>query len=147
MEYTRLLLEDIQDLVQQPRSGTMGCDDEAASLKHISEVHGQIESKFRNSSDHAVATTEEFKANVFVNVKHFPMVMCPLTSSIFVFPAKATLARAPLSNKEDQALGNGLPRIDDGSSGDNVPIGGTLLAHFLYSLSGQVRFFFYFNCL
>jgi hypothetical protein len=138
-------LEDIQDLLRKkPCSGAAKREDDAGTLETFPDVDGEVEPNFQKLNDHAVATAEGYNTSMFVEVKHFPMIMCPLTSSVFVFPSKETLAMNPLSNKGDKALGNGLPYIEKSGSSGSVPIGATLLAHFLHSLSGQVNILLFF---
>lgn len=158
-DYKRLLLEDFQVLVQKTKS------DHAAETKLESESdnltrtfkgfegHGQaMELNLPEQVDHAKVADGEFRVetegamedhsvHLIVEVKHFPMIICPLMSRAFVFPSRGMLAGAPLSHKADKALGIGLPRIDAGAvtdDDDSLPIGGTLVAHFLHHLAVQL---------
>lgn len=165
-EYRRWLVEDFQILVQKANldlAGGTNADLEDISQKSF-EKHEKIlvsslsEKAVRADGDSQLeAETEEdltdLDGSLNVKVKHFPMIICPLMSRAFVFPSNGTLAEAPLAENLDSPMGIGLPselnnptriglpytdgravRRDD----DGIPIGGTLVAHFLHHLAGQL---------
>ncbi|KAH7671219.1 Sec1-like protein [Dioscorea alata] len=75
-----------------------------------------------------------------VSVRHFPMIICPLSPRSFVFPSEGIIAEACLSNESEDALSPGLPSICSGlpSDGDDIPPGATLTAHFLYQMAAKM---------
>ncbi|XP_010265431.1 PREDICTED: sec1 family domain-containing protein MIP3 isoform X2 [Nelumbo nucifera] len=75
-----------------------------------------------------------------VSVQHFPMILCPLSSRVFVLPSEGTVAEACLSNEHEDSLSPGLPPISYGlsSDSDEAPPGATLTAHFLYYLAAKM---------
>lgn len=157
-DYKRLLLEDFQALLHK---GKLEQATEAEIENNLSlrdnidteDRHGlhidvgqreeESEGSVERSGKGNIAETEEEVLNVglIIEVKHFPMIFCPLTSTAFVFPSGGALAQAPLSDEIHKGIGPGLPGIDAGvviGDDDNIPIGGTLLAHFLQHLAGQL---------
>jgi hypothetical protein len=69
------------------------------------------------------------------------MVICPISSRVFVLPSEGTVTELCLSTEEsEESLGPGLPAISSGQSfdGDDAPSGVTLTAHLLYYLADKV---------
>ncbi|MCO5598439.1 hypothetical protein L7F22_052534 [Adiantum nelumboides] len=146
-EYKRWLMEDYQLLsqkanaehaatedfdiarVEKPRGVTSEVPEQIFHADAVNQVKDEAE---ENLDDPSVFT---------VKIKHLPMIICPLTSRAFVFPSSGILARAPLAEL-NSPLGIGFP-YTKGTAGrhedDGIPIGGTLLAHFLHHLAGQKR--------
>ncbi|XP_042494787.1 sec1 family domain-containing protein MIP3 isoform X1 [Macadamia integrifolia] len=75
-----------------------------------------------------------------VCVRHFPMVMCPLSPRVFALPSEGTVAEACLSTEHEDSLSPGLPPISTGlpPDGDETPPGATLTAEFLYHLAAKM---------
>ncbi|KAJ1696569.1 hypothetical protein LUZ63_005081 [Rhynchospora breviuscula] len=76
-----------------------------------------------------------------VSVQHLPMVICPVSSRVFVLPSEGTMTELCLSNEEsEESLGRGLPAVSSGQNldGDDAPSGITLTAHFLYYLADKM---------
>ena len=115
-EYTTLLKQDLQHFVKQQTAE----EDDSQSQGYSESLLG-----------------------LNITVDHVPMVMCPLTPSLFVLPSGGAEAEAPLSyDKNDTSLGPGLPAIDTGMPldlDDHIPSGATLIAHFLQHLTAQVQ--------
>ena len=78
---------------------------------------------------------------LIVSVHHFPMILCPFSSRVFVLPSEGSVAKACLSSEHEDSLSAGLPSLSTGlpSDGDEVPPAATLTAHFLYHLAAKVR--------
>ncbi|KAH7288666.1 hypothetical protein KP509_31G036000 [Ceratopteris richardii] len=141
-EYKRWLIEDHQLLSRKIDAG------QASSQNLVQEVHGQtvqhpdkrdFSNLLRKERAEPDEDIEDLNVSLIIKIKHFPMIMCPLTSSAFVFPSNGLIARAPLA-EGDSLIGIGLPdttgriRHDD----DGIPIGGSLSADFLHHLAGQL---------
>lgn len=79
-------------------------------------------------------------ARLQVFVHHYPMLMCPVSARVFVFPSEGAVAEACLSNSNETSLSPGLPSICTGlaSDGEDIAPGITLTAHFLYNLAAKV---------
>lgn len=75
-----------------------------------------------------------------VSVHHFPMLMCPISPRVFVFPSEGTVSEACLSNNREDSFSPALPSICTGvtSDGEDVPPGATLTANFLYHLAAKM---------
>lgn len=90
--------------------------------------------------DNPVGLMEDVGQKLVVSVHHFPMILCPFSSRVFVLPSEGSIAEACLSNEHEDSLSPGLPPISTGSfsDGDDVPLGATLTANFLYHLAAKV---------
>jgi hypothetical protein len=77
-----------------------------------------------------------------IQVKHFPILVCSLSRSLFVLPPRGSVAEGPLSSRQDvYAVSEGLPGIDLTSKAGgehHTPVGATLLAHCLHHVAAQV---------
>ncbi|MCO5598368.1 hypothetical protein L7F22_052463 [Adiantum nelumboides] len=144
-EYKRWLMEDYQLLSQKANAEHTATED--FDIAKAEKPHG-VTSEVPEQNFHADAVNQvkdEAEENLddpsafTVKIKHLPMIICPLTSRAFVFPSSGILARAPLAEL-NSPLGIGFP-YTKGTAGrhedDGIPIGGTLLAHFLHHLAGQ----------
>ncbi|KAI5065162.1 hypothetical protein GOP47_0019857 [Adiantum capillus-veneris] len=151
-EYKRCLMEDHQLLLQRANAEhTEGADSnlENLGLAEVNEFHGKAmdarESNIPTNADSQVKDkaeedSEDPTVSFSVKIKHFPMIICPLTSRAFVFPSNGLLATAPLADV-NSPLGIGIPYTNCTSArheDEGIPIGGTLLAHFLHHLAGQL---------
>eukprot|EP00250_Pteridium_aquilinum_P001930 c12139_g1_i1 orf=165-2747(+) len=153
-EYKRWLVEDFQTLMQkgnEDHSGGTNLDSEEYGHTKGFEKHGELlglnlpeNAAHAHADSQVIGEAEEDLGDpvvaLNVKVKHFPMIICPLMSTAFVFPSNGTLAGAPLA-EEDSPMGIGLPYTDGRAAkhdDDGIPIGGTLLAHFLHHLGGQL---------
>lgn len=165
-EYETLLLLDYEELVK--KSGEKGlqsrqqneirptaerdhqeklvsADDSWSQLASSEEYDTKVEASAARGDicdDDSIKCTEaeDNSARLIVSVDHFPMVLCPLSSRIFVLPSEGTIAEACLSNDHEDSLSPGLPSICTGrsSDGEDIPPGGTLTAHFLHHLAAQM---------
>lgn len=92
--------------------------------------------------DNSVTCTEgeDGSTGLLVSVHHFPMILCPISQRVFVFPSEGTVAEACLSYEREDSFSPGLPSICSGlpSDGEDIPPGATLTAHFLYHLAAKM---------
>ncbi|KAG6552592.1 hypothetical protein Mapa_005792 [Marchantia paleacea] len=76
-----------------------------------------------------------------IELKHFPMMICSFTKSLFVLPSGGAVAQGPLSSYQDTyAVSQGLPGVDISATAgeEHIPAGATLLAHCLQHVSAQL---------
>lgn len=78
-----------------------------------------------------------------ISVHHFPMLICPISPRVFVFPSEGTVSEACLSKDHEDSFSPGLPSISTGlsSDGEDLPPGATLTANFLYDLAAKVSLY------
>ncbi|KAJ4963150.1 hypothetical protein NE237_023089 [Protea cynaroides] len=88
----------------------------------------------------ATSCTDNLWKKLDVCVRHFPMILCPLSPRAFVLPSEGTVAEACLSAEHEDSLSPGLPPISTGlpPDGDDTPPGATLTAEFLYHLAAKM---------
>lgn len=152
-EYKRWVMEDHQLLLRKanadhaegaaPESENLGQAKVAESLDgktlDLPEQASHADADYHVKDD-VEEDLEDSRVTFHVKIIHFPMIICPLTSRAFVFPSNTMVARAPLA-EGNSPMGIGLPYIDGTTNrhdDDGIPIGGTLLAHFLHHLAGQL---------
>lgn len=164
-EYETLVLQDYEELVKKcekkgtglhqhhmKRSSTgihnekLSFDDDGLSQFASSEQydpHEETGSTGRDvCDDDSVNCTEagDGSTRLRVSVHHFPMLMCPISPRVFVFPSEGTVSEACLSNDHEDSFSPGLPPISTGLpyDGEDVPPGATFTANFLYDLTAKM---------
>ncbi|XP_044503184.1 sec1 family domain-containing protein MIP3 isoform X2 [Mangifera indica] len=154
-EYKSLLLQDYEELLKM--SNTKSRQSEANNfLEKLTfeddgwsrlTSSGENIPNFEASSvgndlyeDNPVGLMEDVGQKLVVSVHHFPMILCPFSSRVFVLPSEGSIAEACLSNEHEDSLSPGLPPISTRSfsDGDDVPLGATLTANFLYHLAAKM---------
>lgn len=163
-EYHSLLLQDYEEIakrhekegllthrnsenIQSPDSQNtkLSSEDDGWSGLHSSYANDpNIEaspSKRNFYADESVSK-EDGGARLSISVNHFPMIICPISTRVFVLPSEGTVAESRLSNDHEESLSPGLPAISTGLpfDGEDVPPGAILTAHFLYHLADKVSF-------
>ncbi|KAJ4846108.1 hypothetical protein Tsubulata_015360 [Turnera subulata] len=141
-EYESLLLQDYEELVNHARkdgklSESLTSKDERVKSSEEGGRHPQSCSGEKITYDGYPEDTEK---NMFISVRHFPMILCPLSPRVFVLPSQGSVGEAFLSAKQTDSLSPGLPSISTGLAhdGDDVPPGALLTAHFLYHLAAKM---------
>lgn len=154
-EYESLLVQDYEEIVK--KSGTKSrlsadsnfqekitLEDEGWSQfspRKEDIPHFEAGSKARESyEENSIGHTEGVGQELVVSVRHFPMILCPLSPRVFVLPSEGSVAEACFSIRHEDSLSYGLPPLTTGlsSDGDDVPPGATLTAHFLYHLASKM---------
>ncbi|KAM0940481.1 putative sec1-like protein [Dioscorea sansibarensis] len=104
------------------------------------ETHSSRRDAYDDDFINSLEVEDLSSAKLVVSVRHFPMIVCPLSPRSFVFPSEGIIAEACLSNENEDALSPGLPSICSGlaSDGDDIPPGATLTAHFLYHMAAKM---------
>ncbi|KAL6145018.1 hypothetical protein ACLB2K_055707 [Fragaria x ananassa] len=147
-EYESLLVQDYEELVKKGEKkpiqpgvsnfkDNIDLGDEGWSGLSPSEEGSTARDSY---GENLIAETEEVRKNLLVSVRHFPMIMCPLSPRVFVLPSEGSVAEAYLSAKHGDALSPGLPSLSTGlpSDGDDIPPGAALTAHFLYHFAAKM---------
>ncbi|XP_004303192.1 PREDICTED: sec1 family domain-containing protein MIP3 isoform X1 [Fragaria vesca subsp. vesca] len=147
-EYESLLVQDYEELVKKGEKkpiqpgvsnfkDNIDLGDEGWSGLSPSEEGSTARDSY---GENLIAETEEVGKNLLVSVRHFPMIMCPLSPRVFVLPSEGSVAEAYLSAKHGDALSPGLPSLSTGlpSDGDDIPPGAALTAHFLHHFAAKM---------
>lgn len=148
-EYESLLVQDYEELVKrgekkpiQPGVSNFKDNIDLGDEGWSGLSPGEEGSTARDSYGENLIAETEVGQNLVVSVRHFPMIMCPLSPRVFVLPSEGSVAEAYLSAKHDDALSPGLPSLSTGlpSDGDDIPPGATLTANFLYHFAAKVLY-------
>ncbi|KAL6141184.1 hypothetical protein ACLB2K_059474 [Fragaria x ananassa] len=145
-EYESLLVQDYEELVKKGEKkpiqpGVSNFKDNIDLGDGWSGLSPSEEgSTARDSYGENLIAETEVGQNLVVSVRHFPMIMCPLSPRVFVLPSEGSVAEAYLSAKHEDALSPGLPSLSTGlpSDGDDIPPGATLTANFLYHFAAKM---------
>ncbi|KAK7405053.1 hypothetical protein VNO78_06220 [Psophocarpus tetragonolobus] len=147
-EYESLLVQDYEELVK--KSGTKpgqaklnfengGHSEFPSSREDVFNL--EASSSGRDFYEHNPLDYIEDKVlKLVVSVRHFPLILCPISPRVFVLPSKGLVAEAYLSAEHEDSISPGLPPLSTGmlSDADDVPPGATLTAHFLYHLAAKM---------
>lgn len=148
-EYESLLVQDYEELVKkgekkpiQPGVSNFKDNIDLGDEGWSGLSPGEEGSTARDSYGENLIAETEVGQNLAVSVRHFPMIMCPLSPRVFVLPSEGSVAEAYLSAKHEVALSPGLPSLSTGlpSDGDDIPPGATLTANFLYHFAAKVLY-------
>ncbi|KAL6007542.1 hypothetical protein ACLOJK_033040 [Asimina triloba] len=163
-EYESLLLQDYEEIgrksetkdhilaaVSESRESPGGKCQERLDIKNEGwsplssseeDIHNPAATTSRRNVDDQsmISSPKNEWQQLVVSVKHFPMILCPLTPRIFVLPSQGTIAESCLSTENEDSLSPGLPPINTGlsSDGEDIPPGATQTAHFLYHLAAKM---------
>ncbi|KAG2717663.1 hypothetical protein I3760_03G187100 [Carya illinoinensis] len=152
-EYESLLVQDYEELVKKSKTkSTLPKDNnlretstfEDEGWSQLTSSEGDIpplESSLTGRDIYdKIGHPEDIGQKLVVSVHHFPMILCPFSPRVFVFPSKGSIAEAYLSAEHKDSLSPGLPPLSTGlfSDGDDVSPGATLTAHFLYHLAAKM---------
>jgi len=163
-EYETLLLQDYEELLKKCESKVTGLH-QHHKKRELTGVHNE-KLAYEDDGWSRPAATKDYDANVvagsvgryfcdddsvsfteagdgsgklLISVHHFPMIMCPVSPRVFVFPSEGAVSEACLSNAHKDFFSPGLPSISGlPSDGEDVPPGATLTANFLYYLAAKV---------
>lgn len=155
-EYESLLVQDYEELVKKSKTkSTLPKDNDSREISTFGDEgwsqltsseenirHLESSSTGRDIHD-KIGHPEDIGQRLVVSVHHFPMILCPFSPRVFVFPSEGSIAEAYLSSEHQDSLSPGLPPLSTGllSDGDDVTPGATLTAHFLYHLAAKVLSF------
>ncbi|XP_020245679.1 sec1 family domain-containing protein MIP3 isoform X2 [Asparagus officinalis] len=166
-EYETLVLLDYEELIKKsekkgsvlhPREKRKSTDihnekltfnDDGSSRKDLSDdsiedydINMESGSSRKDLSDDSISCNEagDGSTQLQISVHHFPMMMCPVSPRVFVFPSGGTVSEACLANDLEDSFSPGLPSISTGqpTDGEDVPSGATLTANFLYELAAKM---------
>lgn len=156
-EYESLLVQDYEEMISKNRKHShmnseteqvVGGDhlrsngDEFTQIaftvdddSSVGSVYGERDLRFDSNS-----TEIQCLSRLKVTVQHYPMLLCPVSTRVFVFPSEGAVAEACLSNNNESSLSPSLPSICTGLDfdGEDIPPGATLTAHFLYNLAAKL---------
>lgn len=163
-EYHSLLLQDYEEIVKRhEKEGLLthrnsehiqSPDSQNTKLSSEDNIWSGLDTSYANDpnieaspskrnfyADESVSK-EDGGARLSISVNHFPMIICPISTRVFVLPSEGTVAESRLSNDNEESLSPGLPAISTGLpfDGEDVPPGAILTAHFLYHLADKVSF-------
>ncbi|XWS41127.1 hypothetical protein CRYUN_Cryun17cG0053400 [Craigia yunnanensis] len=155
-EYESLLLQDYEELVKKSdsKSGWSVDTNMQEKLNFEDEGWSRLTSTEEGVPSHEASSTGrnlygdsprgkrvDLGLKLIVSVHHFPMILCPFSSRVFVLPSEGSVAKACLSSEHKYSLSAGLPSFSTGlpSDGDEVPPAATLTAHFLYHLAAKME--------
>ncbi|KAH0456618.1 hypothetical protein IEQ34_014525 [Dendrobium chrysotoxum] len=123
------------DTLSSNCNGSSQMDSRVDDDLNVESVSGE-----RDLYDDSKSTEVNSSTRLQVSVHHYPMLLCPVSARVFVFPSEGAVAEACLSNNNESSLSPGLPSICTGvaSDSEDVPPGATLTAHFLYNLATKM---------
>nr|CAD1836838.1 unnamed protein product [Ananas comosus var. bracteatus] len=161
-EYHSLLLQDYEEIVKRhEKEGLLthrnsehiqSPDSQNTKLSSEDNIWSGLDTSYANDpnieaspskrnfyADESVSK-EDGGARLSISVNHFPMIICPISTRVFVLPSEGTVAESRLSNDNEESLSPGLPAISTGLpfDGEDVPPGAILTAHFLYHLADKM---------
>lgn len=154
-EYESLLVQDYEELIKRRQINSRESDDGNSKESSIPEDEGwsQLASDGDATSNFDPTASAEFSytdgipvpaadggRKLAVNVRHFPLILCPFSPRVFVLPSEGSVTEANLSVEHENSISPGLPSISIGmpDDGEDVPAGATLTAQFLYHLATKV---------
>ncbi|KAK8944530.1 hypothetical protein KSP39_PZI008583 [Platanthera zijinensis] len=159
-EYESLLVQDYEEMVSKSEKNkkhshvnneteqAAGGDhlrsngDDFAHLTSTVDDDSIVEAVYgeRDLPNDSNSTEIQSSLRLKVTVQHYPMLLCPVSARVFVFPSEGAVAEACLSNNNESSLCPSLPSICTGLTfdGEDIPPGATLTAHFLYNLAAKL---------
>lgn len=154
-EYETLLIQDYMELNKrsETKSGLTGdtelkegpIEEEGwAQLSPVEEDNSNFASisNAEDSLENAQILHEESEElKLAVSVLHFPMILCPLSSRVFVLPSEGTVTEAYLCSQHESSVSPGLPPLGTKTDSDSedIPPGASLTAQLLYHLAIKVN--------
>ncbi|MBA0739255.1 hypothetical protein Gogos_012542 [Gossypium gossypioides] len=153
-EYQSLLLQDYEELIENSdlksgqlvdsnTKGNLTLEDEGWSRFTSNEDVPSLEASSAGKNQYGDSPRQgmvDLGQKPIVSVRHFPMILSPISPRVFVLPSEGSIAEACLSSEHEDSISAGLPSLSTGlpSDVDEVPPAATLTAHFLYHLAAKM---------
>lgn len=150
LEYGSLLTQDYEELmkkygidsslsrISEPKDGAASEEEGWAELTSFED---DVSGSDSISTPKMSSKIEDIEQKLMVSVHHFPLMVCPLSSRVFVLPSEGSIAEACLSTEHENSISSGLPPLSTGKLSDteDVSAGAALTAQFLYHWASKVR--------